>query len=600
MTSERDRLDQVYSDYDGHRWSRANVGYAFLASERHRVLSDAVTSALHGLADPNVLDLGCGDGADQSLLRETVANRGSVAGVELRFDALVEANVNHSGHLLNADATQLPFGDEAFDLVLMSTMLSSVLNDRVRRKVATEVDRVLRPGGRVLVYDMRYPNPQNREVRPVTKRDLARLFPSMVAESRTLSVIPQLARALPGGRAAELYTLARRLPALRSHRLTTLRKPRADIRVVHVTSSHPPTDPRIYIKEVGALRDAGYDVALVAPAANRDALEDNDFIPLRMHTSRLGRWVMSWPRTYIRVNRIDPDLIHFHDPDLLPVAIAWKLSGRKVIYDAHESLAKDLSSKPYLSQRQSRILAPVIGWAEREIAASLTHAVAATPAIAGQWDFPATVVANYPLLEEWQAIDSSWHSYAARAGQGCYVGVIHSERCTDTMVAAAAIVAIQGAGPVVLAGPVPEDDVPCGPGLKYVGVLSRSEVADLMEASRLGLVIFRPAPNVEEALPTKVLEYMAGGLPVVISRSLKIGSELVRKAGCGLVVDHDDPEGLAQAMLTLLDDPDSAWQMGQRGRDAAIASYSWETEALRLVTAYQQHVGLPRATGWSP
>lgn len=600
MTNERDRLDEVYGEYDGGRWSKANRGYAALADERREALADAVADALHALPDPAVLDLGCGDGADQSLLAEALGDRGTLAGVELRFDALVSARDENAGRLLNANAMQLPFANATFDLVLMATMLSSVLDDDIRHGIAAEVDRVLKPGGRVLVYDMRYPNPQNREVRPITKRELASLFPRLVADSRSLSVIPQLSRALPEELAAGLYAAARRVPALRSHRLTVLRKPRADIRVAHVTSSHPPTDPRIYIKEVGALREGGYDVILVAPGADRDALADNDFVPLRVRTSRFGRWVMSWPTTYFRVNRIDPDVIHFHDPDLFPVAVAWKLSGRKVIYDAHESLAKDLAHKPYLSERQSRILAPVIGWAERSIAGRITHTIAATPAIAGQWEFPATVVANYPLLDEWQAIDSSWESYSARADQGCYVGVIHPERCTDTMVAAARILAEQTQGSVVLAGPVPEDDEPRGPGVSYAGVLSRPEVADLMESSRFGLVIFRPAPNIEEALPTKVLEYMAGGLPVVISSSLKVGSRLVGEADCGLVVDHDDVQALAEAMTTLLSDPEAAWQMGQRGREAVTASYSWRTEADHLVEAYERHVGVPHTAGTNP
>ncbi|MCP3420654.1 glycosyltransferase [Nocardioides pinisoli] len=593
MSSEKLRLDEVYADYDGGRWSRSNRGYAELVDERETALVDAVAGAVAGIDRPRVLDLGCGDGADQDWLRRAMGDRGLLVGAELRFEALRTSAVQQGRLVVNADAARLPFADETFDVVLMATMLSSVLDDRLRAGIAADVRRVLRPGGRVVVYDMRVPNPQNRAIRPVTRRELTMLFPSMSLESRSLSVIPQLARAMPGARAADLYRLAHRVPLFRSHRLTMLRKGRSSVRVVHVTSSHPPTDPRIYVKEVGTLRAGGYDVVLVAPTEDRTAVADPDFSPLAARSSRLGRWLLSWPTTFRRVQGLAPDAIHFHDPDLLPVALAWQARGRKVIYDAHESLAKDVSHKPYLSPWQSRLLAPVIGWVESAVASRITHAVAATPAIAAQWDFPSTVVANFPVLDEWQAIDGSWESYQARALQGCYAGVVHPERCTDAMVAAAGALARRREATLVIAGPVSDEAIPTGDGVEYVGTLSRTGVVDLLAASRFGLVIYQPAPNIVEALPTKVLEYMAAGLPVVISESLRVGSELVREEDCGLVVPHDDPDALAAAMQSLLDDPEEAWAMGQRGREAVGARYSWSTEGDRLLSAYHRHVGPP-------
>jgi hypothetical protein len=162
------------------------------------------------------------------------------------------------------------------------------------------------------------------------------------------------------------------------------------------------------------------------------------------------------------------------------------------------------------------------------------------------------------------------------------------------MVNATGLLHAMNGGSLVLAGPMPDDGEPTGPGIAYVGKLARPAVADLMGRSRFGLVIYQPAPNIVEALPTKVLEYMAAGLPVVISTSLKVGTRIVREARCGLVVSHDDPQGLADAMRTLLENPEAAWEMGQRGYEAVNRLYSWAPEASRLISAYEEYVGPPK------
>ena len=374
---------------------------------------------------------------------------------------------------------------------------------------------------------------------------------------------------------------------------SSVRQPGDAVRVVHVTSAHPATDPRIYLKEVATLRDAGYDVTLIAPADPAPPREDHKVELLPRYTSRLARWSGAWTGALAATRRVDPDVIHFHDPELLPLSLLWRLHGRKVIYVAHESLSKDVAHKDYLAPWQSRLIAPMIAKSERAIASRMTHVVTATPAIADQWRFDTTVVANYPILDEWATIDSSRASFLARPRRGCYVGGIHPERCTETVIEAAGIMNATRDYSVVMAGPCSDSTAPSGRGIEYVGVLSRPEVAELTGTSLFGLAIFRPSPNVVEALPTKVLEYMAAGVPVIVSSSLRVGSQLVTEVGCGIVVPHDSPQELAAAMMRLADYPALAWEMGSRGKEAVLERYSWASEGQRLVETYRRYVGPP-------
>lgn len=439
---------------------------------------------------------------------------------------------------------------------------------------------------------------------PVRNDDRARLTDAWehVRPGATLLVVLEPARSLAARVTGSLRrTLLAALPDARIDSISrtpagllcvALRRRHANPRVAHVTSAHPATDPRIYLKEVGTLREAGYDVTLVAPGTPAPPADDPKIETLPRYTSRLARWTGAWRGALAATRRLDPDVVHFHDPELLPLALVWRAQRRTVIYDAHESLAKDVAYKDYLKPWQSRLLAPIVATTERAIARRVTHVVTATPAIAQQWSFDTTVVANYPILDEWAAIDSSLDNFLARPRQGCYVGAIDPERCTDVIIDAAGRVHPHGTS-VVMAGPHAAAEDPAGPGVRYVGVLGRPQVAELVGNCLFGLAIFRPAPNVVEALPTKVLEYMAAGLPVIVSSALEVGSRLVREVGCGLVVPHDDPARVAEAMDTLAGDPRLAHEMGARGRAAVLDRYSWASEGARLVETYRRVVGAP-------
>lgn len=224
---ERARIEQVYGAYrddhrDQDRWGSEAVGNRCILAERAAHLDRLFTS----IAPPErVLEVGCGGGG---VLRELdrLLGAGSmtrtVVGVDLLADRLVEAR-GAGGAVLQADGRRLPFSDDAFDVVVTFTVLSSVLDLDLRDHLAAEVRRVLRPGGHLLWYDMRYPS-GNRQVRPIGRRRLRRLFPGMAAEVRSITVAPPLARRL-GRRDRALYPWLARVPVLRSHLVGLLREP---------------------------------------------------------------------------------------------------------------------------------------------------------------------------------------------------------------------------------------------------------------------------------------------------------------------------------------------------------------------------------------
>ncbi len=121
-----------------------------------------------------------------------------------------------------ADARRLPFTDASVCAVVFSSVLSSILDPANRVRVAAEALRVLRPGGVVLSYDARLPNPMNSNVRAIGRRELTRLFPGCSVQADALTLLPPLARRL-GSATDALYGPLLRVPFLRTHLLAAIR-----------------------------------------------------------------------------------------------------------------------------------------------------------------------------------------------------------------------------------------------------------------------------------------------------------------------------------------------------------------------------------------
>lgn len=225
--ADRSARDQLSSDYDrimsddySSRWQLTNSGNRAMLDERAAILGD-LTRSLPPRA-LRVLDLGCGS---LSILPESIAIDVRI-GLDLLFGRLAELRAREDvpTPTVNGDGALLPFPDATFDVVVMSTMMTSVLDDRIRLAVAAEVERVLRAGGSLLWYDMRMPNPRNPATRAIGRAELRRLFPNLRGEIRSLTVVPVLARRL-GRFTPRGYAMLRRVPFLRAHLAACLVKP---------------------------------------------------------------------------------------------------------------------------------------------------------------------------------------------------------------------------------------------------------------------------------------------------------------------------------------------------------------------------------------
>jgi ubiquinone/menaquinone biosynthesis C-methylase UbiE len=117
----------------------------------------------------------------------------------------------------------LPWSDAQFDVVLQSTVFTSILDERMKLAVAREMLRVLSPTGAIIWYDFRYDNPANKNVRGIAAAEIHALFPGCRVDKELTTLAPPIARRLVP-HAWLLASALERLRLLNTHYLAVIRR----------------------------------------------------------------------------------------------------------------------------------------------------------------------------------------------------------------------------------------------------------------------------------------------------------------------------------------------------------------------------------------
>jgi ubiquinone/menaquinone biosynthesis C-methylase UbiE len=229
VTSERERIQQEYqrrakaipSDFYAPWQPPASL----MLTSRRRIAAVMLHQAcVYPTADDQCLEIGCGSLGWLGDLISWGVREKNLHGIELDATRVELARaVLPVADLRLGDATDLPWGDSTFRLVIASTVFTSVLNSTVRLVLAREIVRVLAPEGALLWYDFAVNNPANPHVRKVGRRELKELFPALKGEIRSITLAPPLARFI-APRSWVLATMLEAIPLLRTHLIAVLVK----------------------------------------------------------------------------------------------------------------------------------------------------------------------------------------------------------------------------------------------------------------------------------------------------------------------------------------------------------------------------------------
>lgn len=376
----------------------------------------------------------------------------------------------------------------------------------------------------------------------------------------------------------------------------------SSIKVFHISTMHLPDDMRIVRKECRSLIEAGYQVYWVGRPVTRERLSGLRYIPFKFGKSRWARFFLTSPKIFLFVALKRPAIVHFHEPEFMPWAFFLSFLKVKVIYDMHENLRVDFE------KRFSRIpesLVTVFGrmycLIERFFLRRM-HIVFAEESYQKVYEFSSRtkIVRNFVRAEELSRIRASTGVLKKRERFTLvYLGGISRERGSITTLEAISLLSRRGLDVAVeLVGPISDahrEELEAE--VKRLG-LDRWQVSmpggvapeigwRIALECHVGLATLHPLGNYTESYPTKIFEYMALGVPILVS-NFRLYEAVVDEYQCGYSVDPTDSVAIADKIEELFKNPGLRADFGSRGRRAVAEEFNWKTEERSLLDFYDE------------
>lgn len=364
-------------------------------------------------------------------------------------------------------------------------------------------------------------------------------------------------------------------------------------RVCHITTVHGPFDDRIFFKQCRSLAAAGFDTHLVAPIGQETEEDGVHIHPVQVPASRLLRPLTGAWRAYRTARKLKARIYQVHDPELLWVALLLKASGARVVYDMHESMRGHILTKTWLGPRWlRRIFSGLYGLFEDLAIRLLDHVLVVVDSMKDDLvkrhpgrAAKVTVVRNLPVIA---LIDRSLQTIPrSNDFTLIYVGGLSRIRGIKEVVQAL------GEVPDVrlkLLGPWADEAyrrecaaLPAWARVEDLGQVRMDAVYDHVRAADLGVCLLYPVHNYMISLPIKTFEYMACGLPMLLS-DFPFWQETFGRFAW--FAPMQDPAAIAEAIRAAKADAPGRAERGRMGRQAARERYSWESESRQLVDLY--------------
>lgn len=367
------------------------------------------------------------------------------------------------------------------------------------------------------------------------------------------------------------------------------------MKVVHLTSAHSRNSSRIFHKMAMSSVSFGHDVCIIVADGKGDSSQKLvKFFDVGFYNNKYLRFFISSLKVVKKANNLNADIYHLHDPDLLLWALLLKSKGRKVIFDAHEDYPLQIMHKHYIPNFLRKPLSMVFSFFQRFICKKLDGIVTATPHIKKKFEgYTDTVldIKNYPLLSEFSKTSNIHRSTDKDSFSISYVGGITTIRGIKEVVKGLELLddrfVLKLAGKFMETNLEKELKLMSGwSKVDYKGLISRQGVAHLLSNSSCGIVTLHPTANYIDALPIKMFEYMAVGLPVIGS-DFPLLRSIVEELDCGILVDPLDPKAISEAISYLHEHPREASKMGENGKMAFQSVLNFEYESIALDKFYQ-------------
>lgn len=360
------------------------------------------------------------------------------------------------------------------------------------------------------------------------------------------------------------------------------------MKICHFTTVHPREDVRIFYKECSSLAENGYNITLIVADGKgnetKNKVEIIDIGDYRM--SRLKRLLFGRKIMLKKALSLNSDIYHFHDPELLPTALKLKRKNKKVIYDCHEDVAKQILYKTWLGPLPFRkFLAKTYDKYEKRICKQLDGLVSVIDEITNKFQVANRItLKNYPIIKE---IASKQKPINERQKKIVYIGSLSKVRGIKDYVEAMADVNTNYE--LILIGKFSSEEfhdeckeLKSWGRVNYMGFLPLDKAIDVYSKCYIGLSVLHPEKNYLTSLPTKGFEYMASGIPTIMSN---FDYWIPYFENCAVFISPQNPKQLAQTINHLISSKEQYQKLVENCNEL-VHQYSWENEFDKLVDLY--------------
>ncbi|MGD0711205.1 MAG: glycosyltransferase family 4 protein [Bacteroidales bacterium] len=360
-------------------------------------------------------------------------------------------------------------------------------------------------------------------------------------------------------------------------------------KICHISTVHDLYDDRIFYKECNSLSESGYDTILIVPSEKNNVINNITIVALPFYKNRYLRFFIGNAQAFIKSLKTKSNIFHFHDPELMFLGVLLKCFGKKVIYDIHEDVSKQMLYKDWIKMKFTRKLASLLIYAFEQFCCLFYNCIiTATEDISKKFPKHKTIVIrNFPILK---LINNSEIDKKDRPFICVYAGGLSRIRGIKEIIEAIGI--IDKEIELWLFGKFDNEEYfeECKKtigwkNVKYRGFIKMNEVYNYIAQSDVGLSTLYPIKNYLTSLPVKAFEYMAHGKPVIMS-DFPYWKEVFKD--CALFVNPYNSSEIAKCISVCIDDKLLLAKLGNNGRNKVLTEYSWENESKKLINLYKK------------
>lgn len=368
---------------------------------------------------------------------------------------------------------------------------------------------------------------------------------------------------------------------------------------------HEADDKRVHDKEARSLVEAGFEVFHICPSHSQTEeikVFDKNGVSIHQYAKKSG--IPARLKQLIRLFRyaraVDADVYHCNEVDSWLVGIAMKTSSRKkCVFDVHEHYPSTFAESRFPAYLQP-VVANLVRLSFR-LFLPLTDNIVLAKQTVGD-DFRCST--KKKILVQNFTPKSRLPQIAKRPmrGKGTPFTIVHLglfsklrgwPQVLEAMSTADRNVHLKIIGKINDGSQEEFETTARELGLEdrieLVDWMPFEEAFDCLLKADVGLIAFQPhIQNHVFAMPHKLFDYMAAGMSVLMPKQAIEVAPIVEKTQCGLLIDPSDPAEISHAIDYLFKNPDTAHEMGLRGRKAVLEQYNWENEAKKLVDLYRK------------